>query len=70
MADDQIKNEEGDHDEYRGPERRSGIERRVNPDPRKELRFEPSKQDRRQKARIGTAAQHSHPAKRARRHPG
>lgn len=54
MADDQIKNEEGDHDEYRGPERRSGIERRVNPDPRKELRFEPSKQDRRQKARRKT----------------
>jgi hypothetical protein len=46
--------EEGDHDEYRGPERRSGIERRVNPDPRQELRFEPKKADRRQKARRKT----------------
>jgi hypothetical protein len=46
--------EEGDHEEYRGPERRSGIERRVTPDQRKELRFEPKKTDRRQKARRKT----------------
>ncbi len=46
--------EEGDHEEYRGPERRNGIERRVTPDKRQELRFEPSKSDRRQKARRKT----------------
>ena len=45
---DEPKTEQGDHDEYRGPERRSGIERRFRPDPRKELRFEPTKKDRRQ----------------------
>ncbi|RLA37605.1 MAG: hypothetical protein DRR03_02240 [Gammaproteobacteria bacterium] len=45
------KNEEGDHEEYRGPERRNGIERRVKADQRQELRFEPKKSDRRQKAR-------------------
>lgn len=54
MADDEPKTEEGDHDEYRGPERRSGIERRLNPDPRKELRFEPGKSDRRRKLRRRT----------------
>jgi len=45
------KKEEGDHEEYRGPERRNGIERRVKKDQRQELRFEPKKSDRRQKAR-------------------
>jgi len=55
MAEEEdLKTEDGDHDEYRGPERRNGIERRVNPDPRQEMRFEPSKKDRRQKARRKT----------------
>jgi hypothetical protein len=55
MAEENEPNtEQGDHEEYRGPERRNGVERRVNPDPRQELRFEPSKKDRRQKARRKT----------------
>jgi hypothetical protein len=46
--------QEGDHDEYRGAERRDGNERRVTTDQRQELRFEPKKTDRRQKARRKT----------------